>query len=101
MKLFETTLKIFAILGVEWDESSKKYVYTKNLFICPFVCFLSSMGTFLFLIYNAQSLYEYTLVFIVLSSVTMGIVILVIFILELDKFNIYLETCEHMLHEGE
>lgn len=60
MKLFETALTNFAFLGLQWEENSQKYFYTKKCINMLSLCFTCIALTCLFLIHDAKSLVEYT-----------------------------------------
>lgn len=60
MKLFEAVLTNFAFLGLQWEENSQKYFYTKNCINMLSLCLTCIVLTFLFLIHDAKSLVEYT-----------------------------------------
>lgn len=102
MKLFETALKNFEFLGLEWDESSKKYIYTKNylvfLFQIQFVLLIISCT--LFLIYDAKTFYEYTFEFMLLSTAIMCPLIYIILNFEVNIFNNLIENFQNMVDKS-
>lgn len=100
MKLFETAINNFMFLGLTWDERSEKYSYTEVCFVCPFVGVLSSISCLLFIIYDAETFYEYGLTFTVLSAAIGTIIICIVFIFEVHKFNKFIEICQNMVEKS-
>lgn len=100
MKLFETALKNFAILGLECDESSKKFVYTKNYFAFQFSCIVCIVLTFLFLIYDAKTFDDYTEALFILSTGLMQGIISVSISFKMNNFFNFIENCKNVFDES-
>lgn len=100
MKLFETTLKNFMVLSLAWNESSKKYSFTKKLYCFQFLCVLCMMSCILFFIYDAKTFYEYALAFTAFSGGTVCIVTFIFLDVEMGKFNNFIENCQNMVKKS-
>lgn len=94
MKLFETALGNFAILGTVWDESSQEYVYKiREKFIAVCVGLLCFILTFIFLIKDARTFDEYTEALFICSTAFMCSVITAEIFFKLDKLTQFTRTC--------
>lgn len=101
MQVFETTLKNFWFLGMEWDESSQQFFYSikKNVFNYSIgaVCVT---GTLLFLINDAKSFQEYTEALFICSSAFMCSIIYTFFYIKLEEFSEFTKICKNSVGES-
>lgn len=101
MKLFSATaLRNFATLGLEWDESSKKYLCTKKYIFVPFLGVSVIISCIFFLMYDVRTFYEYTFEFLVMSTSACNIVVLFIIYLKVNTFNSLIENSEIQVKKG-
>lgn len=101
MKLFETAIKNFMCLGLAWDESSKKYAYTKKIYFVSFLCALFVFSTLVFLFYEAKTFYEYALAFMAFSSAIAMFIACTALDLEVNQFNNFVGNCQNMVNQSE
>lgn len=100
MKLFETTFNTVAYVGFEWDKSSNKFVCTKKLFIPYIICVLSLCAFIKFLIYDADTFYEYTLGFSCILSGIWQTITIVIFTINVTMFDNLIVGVENMINKS-
>lgn len=100
MELYETVLNNFAFVGLEWDESSGKYFFTKKYFAFQFQYILCSISLILFLVYDAKTFGEYTMGLLILFSVFACIIISVTIFLKVNMLFDYIANCKKMLKKS-
>lgn len=100
MNIFEAVIKNFELLGLSWDESSKKYVYTKRYYITAFVSIPCIVGEICFLTYDAKTFFDYTLGCIIISTAVMTSAISVILKMNVNILNDWIETWENIIEES-
>lgn len=90
MKLFETALKYFWFLGMEWDESSQRYFISfKKMFIPQFLGVICFTTTLIFLIKDAKSFEEYTEALFMCSTAALCTIIYTFFYVKLNEFSAF------------
>lgn len=93
MELFETASKNFWILGMEWDESTQKFVYSiiKNFYAYCVSIMCITLTTF-YLIYDAQRFEEYTEALFVCTTAVMCSIITTFIAIKLDVFSEFIKA---------
>lgn len=101
MKLFETALENFWVLGLEWHEDSQKFVYNINkTIIAKGAHFVSFTCTLCFLIKDAKSFDEYTEALFVCSTSAMCIVITICIYIKLGVLAEYIKSARAAVSES-
>lgn len=102
MQLFETALKNFWFLGMEWDDSSQKFAYSlkKNLYAygVSVVCITCTLS---FLIHDAVNFDEYTEALFIFSSAIMCNIITTFLYIKLDVLSEFVKICRNSIGESE
>lgn len=101
MKLFETGLKNFMFFGLEWDERSKKYFFTKKIFFTPSLCIVCFTSCTIFLMYDAKTFYDYILSAVVMLTTVASFAVFIICKLNVNIFNDFIEFSQYMSEESE
>lgn len=101
MKLLEPAVKNFAYFGLDWDESSNKYVFNKKFFFPPFLTILCSSFCAIYVMYNAVTVYEFIITFVVAFTAAMASIIIIIIKLQVNTLNHFIENCQNLNEESE
>lgn len=101
MKLFETALKYFRFLGMEWDDGSQKFsISIKKLFVAQFLGVICFVTTLIFLIKDAKSFDEYTEALFMCSTAALCSIIYIFFYVKLSEFSAFTKTAKMGLSQS-
>lgn len=101
MRLFQIIKRDLVILGVDSNQSTNKYVYNGNIFLCCFLCASCIILTGVFVFCEANSFIEFTESIYLLSS---AIMITAAATFACFKFKVlfdYIETLENTVNSSE
>lgn len=99
MKLFETALENLAFMGIEWDESALKCFSTKRYLITIALCFTCIISTFLFLVYDAKSLVEYTEGLFIFSTAISCCIISLSAYIKMHVLSDFIKNCKDLINQ--
>lgn len=100
MSVLETALESFSILGLEWDESSQKLLYSiKKQFISQFLGVLCIMSTLIFLTNDAETFLDYTEALFICSTAVMCNLIYIIFYIKLNELSEFTKISKSFVEE--
>lgn len=102
MKLFETALGNFWILGMEWDDESQTFLYSiKKNFYAYCVSIMCITLTIIYLIRDAQKFEEYTEALFVCTTAAMCSIITIFMSIKLGVFTQFIKTANISYKERE
>lgn len=105
IKLFKFVQKIYQFIGIspsKFKERSRRgrIINAKNWFIigCHVQYFLSTVA---YLLFEANSMIEYGMVFYTCTTVPLSLVLYLILIWTMESFSNYIENCERFIEKSE
>lgn len=100
MSVLETALESFSFLGLEWDESSQKLLYSiKKQFISQFLGVLCIISTLIFLTNDAKTFLDYTEALFICSTAVMCNLIYIIFYIKLNELSEFTKISKSFVGE--
>lgn len=100
MKLFETAVNNCEFLGMEWNDVSKKYVFAKKFMVISLLSIPCIVQTTLFLIYDAKTFYDYTLISMLFLTAILCCIVNTILKIQVNLLNNWFENWQNFISES-